>query len=55
MMAQLREGDDKINFEQLWDDEWNKNHLLPYYFRAELRGALFNKETRAMVAPFGTS
>lgn len=46
VIDQLRETADKINVEQLWDDEWNKNHLLPYYFRAELRATLFDAKKR---------
>lgn len=34
---QLREDSQEIQFEQLWDDEWNKKYLLPHYIRSEVR------------------
>lgn len=46
VIDQLRDADEQVNFEHLWDDEWNKNRLLPYYFRAELRSTLFDDKTR---------
>lgn len=45
IIDQLSGTDGMIDFEQLWTDEWNKNHLLPYYFRAELRTTLIDAKT----------
>lgn len=38
VIGQITDDDDsqRINFEQLWTDEWNAKYLLPHYIRSEV-------------------
>lgn len=53
VVGQITDDDDsqKIDFEQLWTDEWNAKYLLPHYIRSEVWTLIYSgaRATRAFL------